>query len=279
MRDRAQTRTPISWGDCKGYWLGAVVLVVAFATVMSVSSLADLKHKPWIEKDWPRWSATDCYNIQYYSPWVSLNAGHGRETGPSIYDGYESYGDTILIQLISAMPIREAKLRDLQISKNYSRMNPERKHAFDQEHARDLAEGASDPIQIRVEHWMSTHLDENWHEIRDDSSTTPIRQAVLVLADGTLVTPVRTIADKPTTTPEGKNAATYVFPRTLGGRPLYSATDKSLTIIFGCGLRFQKNHLEAGPQDVGPFHSDCGLGEKKDDFPIESLIYKGKLEY
>jgi hypothetical protein len=253
----------------------ATFLVVTISISLCVTCLADLKHKPWIEKDWTRWSATDCLYVRSYSPWVSYNPGHGRETGPSI--GYDEYGDSIYIQLISALPIREGKLRELQITKSYSRMNPDRRQAFDLEHAADLSEGESDPIQIRVEH--SKNTPHNYDGVRDDSSTTPIRQAALVLSDGSLVTPVRTIADHPTATPEGVNAATYVFPRSLHGKPLYSTTDRFLTITFGCGLKFEKNHLEAGPQDIGPFHSDCGLGEQKEDFAIQSLVYKGKLEY
>jgi hypothetical protein len=82
-------------------------------------SPAELKHKPWIEKDWTQWSPTDCEYVRKYSPWADYD---GHETAPS--ESANGQTEHYWAQLLSSLPIREANLRELQIAKSYSRMNP-----------------------------------------------------------------------------------------------------------------------------------------------------------
>ena len=60
---------------------------------MHGAQMSELKHKPWVEKDWMQWTVWDCQNTLNYSPWVYVNRGLGRETGPTIYaqDAFEFY--------------------------------------------------------------------------------------------------------------------------------------------------------------------------------------------
>jgi hypothetical protein len=75
-----------------------------------------------------------------------------------------------------------------------------------------------------------------------------------------------------------KGGVTYVFPRTVNGKPLYATSDKNLTIVYGCALTFKERFVRVAGKDLPPFRANCG-GPSTDDFSVESMIYKGKLEY
>jgi hypothetical protein len=228
---------------------------------------AELKHKPWIEKDWTQWSATDCEYVRRYSPWADYD---GHETAPSV----SANGQTAhyWAQLLSSLPMREANLRELQIAKSYSRMNAAKKQAFDQEHSADLAENVNDPVRI----WMGQLLTDTAAVREGYAVPPPVFQAALKLSDGTIVTPIEILAGGLAMYQKG--GVTYVFSRTVKGQPLYSTNDKNLTIVFGCALTFKERFVRVAGQDLPPFRANCG-GPRADEFPIAPMIYNGKLEY
>jgi|HubBroStandDraft_6_1064221.scaffolds.fasta_scaffold304245_2 hypothetical protein len=246
-------------------------LVVALSAV----SPQELKHKPWIEKEWTKWTVWDCSNTFNYSPWVYRNQGWGREKGPvsNADPNIASYAEEITIEFLSALPIREAKLRGLQNDQHYDRMSPQKRQAFDQQHANDLVESASDPVRISYGRFFAGRITPAGH-------ATPLTQIALRLADGSLVMPSETNwvegETKNTTTGWGVE---YVFPRNVNGKPLYSPNDKEISIVFGnfLGFNFDKNHKHMGALNPRDFHLDAGAGSI--DFPITDMMYKGKLEY
>ena len=98
-------------------------------------------------------------------------------------------------------------------------------------------------------------------------------QAALKLANGSIVQPIQTIVLAP---PAGVdvfgNKTEYEFPRTIGDKPLYLASDSVLGILLGAPLSVDKKTKKVEMQD---FHSS-GLAFS---FKISDLMYKGKLEY
>ena len=70
-----------------------------------------------LKQDWKNWTASDCALVLNYSP--STNGTlQSRVSGT--------------VQLRSALPIREALLRQLQVKKHYDAMNPQQKLRFDE---------------------------------------------------------------------------------------------------------------------------------------------------
>jgi len=249
--------------------------ILAFATLAALlifsSSYAatpsELKHKPWIEKDWTQWSPTDCEYVRRYSPWSDYD---GHETAPTV--SADDQTEHHWAQLLSSLPMREANLRELQIAKSYSRMNPAKKQAFDQEHAADLVENENDPVRIWVGEWLADDA-----AVRQGYAIPPpVWQAVLKLSDGTIVTPIEILAGGLTMYQKG--GATYIFPRSVNGKPLDATSDKNLTIVYGCALTFKERFVRIAGQDLPPFRANCG-GLSTDEFPIAPMIYNGKLEY
>jgi hypothetical protein len=250
----------------------AAVLIATFAAFLifcgsRLASPAELKHKPWIEKNWTQWSATDCEYVRKYSPWADYD---GHETAPSESGNGQTEHDWT--QLLSSLPVREANLRELQFAKSYSRMSPAKKQTFDQEHAADLAENENDTVRI----WLGQLLTDDAAVRQGYAIPPPVWQAALKLSDGTIVTPVEILAGGLTMYQKG--GVTYVYPRTVNGKPLYSTSDKNLTIVYGCALTFKERFVRVAGQDLPPFRASCG-GPRTDEFPIASMVYKGKLEY
>jgi hypothetical protein len=247
--------------------ISAVLMCVTFAAALSAASPQELKHKPWVEKDWTKWSEWDCYNTLHYSPWVNFDEGAGREYGPSDVSGVGQhfYG---FVQLLSALPLRQEKLRQLQLQRHYDRMNTQEKEAFDQQHSGDLVEGDGDSVRIEVVHNMFVR---DYSDPGIVDSVFPPRKAALKLSDGTLVMPTGT-------TIYNQSVAEYVFPRELNGIPIYTSTDKVFLIVFGEVLPLEKKNLvKLGPQKLTDFHYDADATSYS--FQIADMMYKGKLEY
>jgi hypothetical protein len=253
----------------------SVLFAMVLAASLSVPNPAqheatELKHKPWVEKDWTTWTDWDCSNTLRYSPWVWIDEGWGRETGlTSQTRDVTELTSGVTIEFISALPYRQAKLRQLQLVKHYDKMNPAQKQGFDQEHADILFETDDDPIRIS---YAYSPGNQGYSGI----PTLSPRRAALKLADGTIVTASETTLQSPPADISSRGyAILYVFPRKIDGKPLYAPTDKSIALIFGDTLQLDKNTNQARPYTPADFHP--GVGGY--DFHIADMIYKGKLEY
>src|SRR5579862_781833 len=82
------------------------------------------KHEPWLTEDWTQWTSHDCSIVLEGSPWVQTIY---RPVG-----GHRSY--STIVQLRSALPIRQALLRQIQLEKHYDKMSAQKKRSFDQVH-------------------------------------------------------------------------------------------------------------------------------------------------
>jgi hypothetical protein len=219
---------------------------VSTALSLLLCGTATTKDPPWIAKDWTQWTNEDCQNVLGQSPWL---------VQPTPADISE-YQTSTYVLLCSALPIRQAVLRQLQLENRYEKMTPDKRQVFDSAHAHDLDSGG----QIVV-------------SITNDSPggyADYARQAALRLPDGVLVpATVTKILDMN----EGySNACQYEFPRAVGGKPLYSPNDSMLEVVVGAPLSFDKKTKQVIPE---PFRYAWGAAF----FKIPALMYKGKLEY
>jgi hypothetical protein len=192
--------------------------------------------KQLVGQDWKKWTAADCDIVLNYSNWALPSGMTGALSGRPV------------IQLRSALPVREALLRQLQLKKRYDTMDTKQKLAFDSKNPPEIIENESDPILLYVEH------DTSFSTRRDDSgSIDPAQQAAIELADGTLIMPIKTEAlgwiDE--------IKMVYSFPRVINGKPVLSGKDQQLNFVFGAKLpaggyvlplqnpvKFQINHAK-----------------------------------
>jgi hypothetical protein len=228
------------------------------------------KLKPWVEKDWTQWTPADCLYVLNGSPWILQTLENLPSYGP-----LRDYKMSI-VQLRSALPIRQALLRQIQLQKHYDEMSADDRIKFDELHTLSLpgAERGNIVIVIRngsVEPPQPLKRNNPLPDVRIGPE--PIRQAAL-LSQGTFVQPIElSMTSYPfTQVNEYTNQFEYVFPRTTGGRPLYTSADALLHIELGEPLILDKKLAKVDQQD---FRS-AGLVF---EFKISDLIYKGKLEY
>lgn len=179
----------------------------------------------------------------------------------------------MVVQLRSALPVREALLRRLQLKKHYDTMEPQQKLAFDKSNPPEMAESENDPILLYVAH------DTSYSTRRDDpGSIDPAQQAAIELADGTLVMPTKTEAlgwiDEIETV--------YSFPRVINGNRVLERGDQKLKFVFGAKLPAGGRILPL--QDPSKFQInsaklvDMRLLQQVWFFAA-GLTYNGKLEY
>jgi len=239
---------------------GAILIPLALAFLFTLPSRADLKYKPWIEKDWTQWTQNDCQELITKSPWAC------QTNADNLHD--------VLFILDSALPIREVGLRELQFKFQYNTMTADNKQGFDLAHAKDL-----DPIdRVKV-----TAVIPNINlEPPGPLSTKPPKnmgpfpptQIALRLSDGTFVLPTQAnkLENNSHSLTPFQNQFEYIFPRTVGGKPLYSPTDSFLVIELGAPLLEDPKSHELIPQDFRDSGERC-------KFKISDMVYKGRLEY
>lgn len=243
--------------------LVAVVLFLALGTCLCLAGQTNPRGKlrPWEAKDWTQWTWEDCIAVLNYSPWSHV--GNDIEIAP--------LGSTFtLVQLRSALPVRQALLRNLQIQKHYDKMDPQKRREFDEENSQQLSEEANDHVVILIDH------DSDDSGQRDSFEPDPPTQIALRIDGRTLVLPIQTRkVNYPPTKIEFNaryNQFEYVFPRTVDSKPLLSPSNLFLGIYLGAPLIVDKKTGNAEQRDFR--ESRGGF-----TFQTSDLMYKGKLEY
>jgi hypothetical protein len=228
------------------------------------------KPKPWLTKVWTQWTADDCIYVLNGSPWILQTIENLPGNGP-LSDYRMS-----LVQLRSALPIRQALLRQIQLQKHYDQMAAREKQEFDRKYSVQLpvVESGNVVVVIRngsVEPPQPLKRNDPHPDIRVGPQVA--RQAAL-LSNGTFVLPIETMESNFhfTQINEFTNQFEYVFPRAVGGKPLFLPSDSSLTISLGAPLVADKKTAKVEVHDF----QDSGMVLS---FKISDLMYKGKLEY
>lgn len=240
----------------------AVLLLSTLAVCFVMAGPANSTDKPWVSKDWTTWTRDDCIRVERVSPWSYYNSFAEGRNGKNI----------TLVQLWSALPVRQARLRDIQLQKHYDKMDSQEKQNFDRLYASNFASEVGDKVEVIV---TNTSDQPPPHASAESGTFAPDQavQAALKLADGSIVQPIQTIVLAP---PAGVdvfgNKTEYDFPRTIGDKPLYSSSDPVLAILLGAPLIVDKKTKKVEMQD---FH---GSGPAF-SFKISDLMYKGKPEY
>jgi hypothetical protein len=260
-------------GRRHGVWIAAVV---ALAGCFTLSGGAKTKDLPWIANDWTQWKEEDCKIVLQQSPWVF----YFHENSNIVY------GNSA--QLRSALPIRQALLRQQELNNHYDKLTPAQKQTFDQQRAADLAASDASPILLYVDHYYAD--DYPGAGFGPESG----RRVALRLASGALVFPTETKQEK-VSDAYVENAFLYTFPRMIDGRPAFTVTDKEVVFMLGGFLPKADKEGKIAPQRPEDFHAWTREFEEKDKktkkvlgtvevpveytFKIADMMYKGKLEY
>ncbi|MDR1728281.1 MAG: hypothetical protein LBT74_10225 [Acidobacteriota bacterium] len=187
----------------------------------------------WEAKTYDQWAQRDCQKLLSNSPWAKeLNL-----TVPQVNLGSESSGAMdsqppyikYTVQLRSALPVRQALVRQMQIVNKYDAMSAEDKKSFDQRFEEFLAgppagfvvaqvsfeSNNQNHLQTLIRHWQSQTVDllKNSVYLRG-SKGEKASLAQYVPVEG------------------GNPEFQFIFPREVDGKPVLAPGDKSLQLEF-----------------------------------------------
>jgi hypothetical protein len=234
-----------------------------------------------VSLDWTHWIKEECDAMWTQSAWASRGQFWSKPLSANAVWSEVPFAPKSA-ELRSALPVREAILRDEQLENHYDAMNPEQKLAFDKKYPPDLTEHEDDPILLYIENDGANEESytraSNIHPsgwAMGHHTPHPATQVALKLSDGTLVMPIKTEALQDDV---DKNRIMYSFPRVINGKPVLSMNDQYLTFVFGQALN--------GGGRIRPLQvpKKFRIGSNWMDpyeisFRVRDLIYNGKLEY
>lgn len=194
----------------------------------------------WAAKDWHQWSKDECAKILVESPWAHVwrsplqTSGAARSAiakkngnPPPLVNSQtqtppvsaEQPEDGYAIQLRSALPIREAIVRQLEIVQEYDRKSGAQRKAFDDAAGQILNTNYANTILVRL--YLSKDAPGlGPHQVES-------LQATLVTEDGKQISPAKVDAD-----PMTPYAIDLYFPRVADGVPSIKAGQKQFSIHF-----------------------------------------------
>jgi hypothetical protein len=227
----------------------------------------------WLKKpDWKAWTKADCKKMLQDSPWarqVNVENNSNNSQLPSVStsvamggsNGMSNAGTGSLsyfVQLRSALPIREAAIRQRQIDKKYDKMTDAQKTEFDAESGKLMNGVPADAIAFHVE-ISATHPDlekaigDYW---RGFSAGTVPEDVYLITESGANVSPISFSAAG------SDNAFDLAFPRQNGNTPTIAADAKTMKLQF--------------PQ---PAIGDFPAKKVSAEFHLDKMSWQGKLDY
>ena len=188
----------------------------------------------WDKKAWQQWSKDDCVKVLEDSPWGRKwyrskvqqdrfgqpTGGDTRETEQQIF---------YVLQLRSALPVRQAVARQAQIQNKYDKMKPEDKKNLDASTDRYLAGKYEDVIVVHVLYGSNVQAYERelmryWKSF--PKGTVP-QEAALTTSTGVKVQPLQFISP-----PGAALEFELIFPRMVNGEPLITPAVKSFSVEF-----------------------------------------------
>jgi hypothetical protein len=206
------------------------LIILIFATLAALTSSAT-NIPVWDAKDWTQWTNEDCDLILTTSPWVSTNSYNGPTA-------YEKGGQAKSVaQIVSSLVIRQAAVRQAQLQQDRDHMDAKAKQEFDALAAACLNQNVSDRIVIGMDADAQIGDGKVGGEVEISKRTYPITQ----------------INDWIATNPCPFYALVVSIPRTTGGNPAITPTDKK--------LEFKSPVL------------------RKFSFDPQKMIYKGKPDF
>lgn len=187
----------------------------------------------WEKKDYTQWSASDCRQVLENSPWGQkfTLAEERREAftpNPTRGAGLESSVRLEYIaQLRSALPIRQAVVRQLQLENKYERMSEEEKRDLDRRAAIYLGMNFDKEIVIQVILRCNVEIHQRqlvdfWLPMTEKSIA---NQVYLINARGQRIAPAKYLP--PT---QGNPVLEFVFPRSGPGGEWIDPDDREFLL-------------------------------------------------
>jgi hypothetical protein len=216
------------------------IRLISIFMFLLLSSSALLAENYWMRRDWHSWSKSECERMLNDSPWAqtwgigksNLNHTLAASSGRSRLGvaGEQQEAVVYYVQFMSAPPVREALMREEELSKKYDRMNERDQKALDDGLTQKyFARNYSTVIAVHVIYDSNIEpferqLAQIWQSYPENSVP---ELTDLILEDGRRIAPIRFISQK-----GGKDEFDLEFPRFIDGKPIINPHDKTLGLEF-----------------------------------------------
>lgn len=221
----------------------------------------------WETKEYKEWAQKDCAKLLTESPWaqkLELTAVQvmDNESNKTSTDGAQPF-IRYRIQFRSALPIRQAMVRQGQIANKYETLSAEQKQAFDKQ-AESLLDGfPSDSVVVNVSYETNDNNRDQELARWWQSKTTELLKTQVYLTCGKTKIPLARFM-----TAQGAGRSfQLIFPREVDGKPIITPQDKSIKLEF----------VYPAP-DTGPLKG-FGSGQAFQEFKTEKMIFSGNIAF
>jgi len=240
----------------------AAAIVAAFMFAAVAVSASDF----WVSKDWKQWSKDDCEKLLSDSPWAhTWRKGDGVGVDPSKAGLGYAAGDQFVfaIQLRSALPIRQAIVRQLQFQQKYDKMNDAQRSDFDKQADQILTRSYDNSILVHVDFYKGILGPVLLGDLRRYPQELETMDVTLATSDKTRIKASRVELSKT------QGSFDAVFPRSSDAGPILKEGQGHFWIQFVrpavLGIGLDAKTFPGGPVEI--------------EFDPAKMVVGGKLLY
>lgn len=215
----------------------------------------------WEKKEYKEWSQKECAKILEKSPWADqyeISSAQIMQSDSASTDGQQPY-IRYQIQFRSALPVRQALVRQMQIAQQYDKLPAEQRQQFDKSADSFLNASYDDQVVLYITYatndrnrdlelarqWQSKTLDllkNSVYLIPDKGEK--VQLAGYHVAQG------------------AERSFQFVFPRHIDGKPIITPQDKKIKLEFEV-----------------PSAGGLGGGRAYMEFKLEKMVFGGNIVY
>jgi len=247
----------------------SAILAIAALAVLTVHAT-----EFWADKEWKQWSKAESAGMLVESPWSHV----WRDRTPAVLEASTSNGtsptpvnvpDLVVydVQLRSALPIREAIVRELQFDQKYDKMKEEDRKAFDAQAGQILNRNYDDSILIHVDYSKSqavAGLAGTFHAVGQDGIKD--MDIFLMTDDEVHVKAIRF-------DPKGDGSFDVIFPRTKEFASEITDGRKHLSFQFVSPQII----TDLRPLGIGVGHVRIAKERVRVEFDLTKMVVDGTL--
>jgi hypothetical protein len=215
----------------------------------------------WEKKEYKEWTQKECAKILQDSPWAqkleltSVQVMDNQSNRTSTDGGQPSI--KYWIQFRSALPIRQATVRQGQIANKYETLSADQKQAFDKQAESMLGGFPEDSVIVFVSYQTNDNTRDQELARWWQSKTTEVLKTQVYLSGNKGKTPLARFV-------VGQGADRwfqFIFPREVDGKPVITPQDKSIKLEFAYPAM------------------GMGSGQAFQEFKTDKMIFNGNIAY
>lgn len=239
------------------------VLGISLVLIFLACAFAGPGGEFWERKKYRQWSQKECAKLLENSPWakpyqltaVGIMNNSDRQGASDLSQPYVNY----YAQFRSALPVREAIVRQNQIAMKYDSLTPQEQQAFDKTSEAFLSGFPPDTVVVAITYSTNNRIwDMNLARYWQAQTVDVFKNSVYLYGSkGEKAAAVQYLAGQ-----GEQRSFEFTFPRVLNGKPILDPKDKSLNLEF-----------------TYPVFQGVGDGKIFMEFKVEKMIFEGEIAY